>query len=209
MRLRDLLDAMPVAAILRGIAPGEAVAVARVLVDAGIRIVEVPLNSPDPFDSIARIAAAFRGICLVGAGTVLRAADVDRVAGAGGRLVVAPNFNPAVVARACELGLVAVPGVQTPTEAFAALAAGADALKFFPCEVIPPQAIRAMRAVLPRDTIVLAVGGIGAENMPAYREAGVDGFGIGSSLYKPGMAVGEVAERAGSLAAAAKALAAK
>jgi 2-dehydro-3-deoxyphosphogalactonate aldolase len=207
MMLREFLNDMPVAAILRGIAPGEAVAVGQALVDAGFRIIEVPLNSPDPFDSIARIATAFGDTCLVGAGTVLKPGDVDRVADAGGKLIVAPNFNAGVVDRARQLGLVTVPGVQTPTEAFAALDAGAAALKFFPCEAIPPKVVRAMRAVLPRDAIVIAVGGIGTENMPAYREAGVDGFGIGSSLYKPGMSAGDVLERARALAAVAATMA--
>jgi 2-dehydro-3-deoxyphosphogalactonate aldolase len=204
--LRPFLNEMPVAAILRGITPDEAVPIGQVLADSGIRIIEVPLNSPEPFASIHRIAAEFGDTCLVGAGTVLRVEDVDRVAEAGGRLIVAPNFSAAVVTRARERGLIPVPGVQTPTEAFAALEAGAAALKFFPCEVIPPKAVRAMRAVLPDGTIILAVGGIGTENMPAYREAGVDGFGIGSSLYKPGLSAGEVAERATALVGVARAM---
>ncbi len=203
MTLRDYLNAMPVVAILRGLSPDEAVDVAAVLVAAGIRIIEVPLNSPDPFVSINRIAVAHGDTCLVGAGTVLRAEDIDRVADAGGRLVVAPNFNVAVVSRARTLGMISAPGVQTPTEAFAALDAGADGLKLFPAEIIPPKAVRAMRAVLPTDTIVLAVGGIGADNMNAYRDAGVDGFGVGSSLYKPGMTIDDIGARARALVAEA------
>jgi len=203
MTLRDYLNAMPVVAILRGLSPDEAVDVAAVLVAAGIRIIEVPLNSPDPFVSINRIAVAHGDTCLVGAGTVLRAEDIDRVADAGGRLVVAPNFNVAVVSRARTLGMISAPGVQTPTEAFAALDAGADGLKLFPAEIIPPKAVRAMRAVLPTDTIVLAVGGIGADNMTAYRDAGVDGFGVGSSLYKPGMTIDDIGARARALVAEA------
>lgn len=203
MTLRDYLNAMPVVAILRGLSPDEAVDVAAVLVAAGIRIIEVPLNSPDPFVSINRIAVAHGDTCLVGAGTVLRAEDVDRVADAGGRLVVAPNFNVGVVSRARTLGMISAPGVQTPTEAFAALDAGADGLKLFPAEIIPPKAVRAMRAVLPTDTIVLAVGGIGADNMTAYRDAGVDGFGVGSSLYKPGMTIDDIGARARALVAEA------
>ena len=203
MTLRDYLNAMPVVAILRGLSPDEAVDVAAVLVAAGIRIIEVPLNSPDPFVSINRIAVAHGDTCLVGAGTVLRAEDIDRVADAGGRLVVAPNFNVAVVSRARTLGMISAPGVRTPTEAFAALDAGADGLKLFPAEIIPPKAVRAMRAVLPTDTIVLAVGGIGADNMTAYRDAGVDGFGVGSSLYKPGMTIDDIGARARALVAEA------
>lgn len=203
MTLREFLADMPLAAILRGVHPEEALDVALVLVDAGIRIIEVPLNSPEPFVSIGRIAAVFGDRCLIGAGTVLRSGDVDRVADAGGRLVVAPNFNADVVSRARSLDLIPVPGVQTPTEAFAALDAGAAALKLFPAEIIPPKAVKAMRAVLPGDTLLLAVGGIGPDNMAAYREAGVNGFGIGSSLYRPGLAVSEIAVRAQALVAAA------
>ena len=203
MTLREYLNAMPLVAILRGVQPDEALDVAQVLVDAGIRIIEVPLNSPDPFVSIERIASTHGAQCLVGAGTVLQADDVDRVANAGGRIVVAPNFSAAVVSRARALGLIPVPGVQTPTEAFAALEAGAAALKFFPAEIIPPQAVKAMRAVLRGDTLVLVVGGIGPDNLAQYRDAGVDGFGIGSALYKPGLAVPEIAARARALVAAA------
>jgi 2-dehydro-3-deoxyphosphogalactonate aldolase len=199
MTLKDALAACPVVAILRGIEPSEAEAVAGALVDAGIRIIEVPLNSPDPLTSIARIAHAFGQKALIGAGTVLTAEAVDAVAAAGGRLIVAPNFERAVVARAKARDLVAMPGVMTPTEAFAALAAGADALKLFPGELMPPAIVKALRAVLPREALVIPTGGVSVTNMAEYRAAGADGFGIGSALYKPGMSADEVGRRAQAL----------
>lgn len=194
-RLVQALRQCPLVAILRGIEPREAVAVGRALFDAGFRVLEVPLNSPLPLESIAALARDLPE-ALVGAGTVLAADAVDEVQRAGGRLVVAPNFDAAVVRRAAALGLDSVPGVATPTEAFGALQAGASALKLFPAEMIPPAAVKAMRAVLPAHALLLPVGGIGTANMAAYRAAGADGFGIGSALYRPGLAAAEVSARA-------------
>ncbi|MBA2961637.1 MULTISPECIES: 2-dehydro-3-deoxy-6-phosphogalactonate aldolase [Ramlibacter] len=193
--LHTALAACPLVAILRGITPAEAVPVGRVLVDAGFRLIEVPLNSPDPLISISALAHAFPQV-VVGAGTVLRRAEVGPVQSAGGRLVVAPNFDAAVVQEAVDLDMVCLPGVVTPTEAFAALAAGASGIKLFPAELVVPAAVKAMRAVLPADALLLPVGGITPANMAAYRSAGANGFGIGSALYKPGMSVEEVARQA-------------
>jgi 2-dehydro-3-deoxyphosphogalactonate aldolase len=193
--LEAALAACPLVAILRGITPAEAVPVGRVLVDAGFRVIEVPLNSPDPLASISAIAHAFPQ-AIVGAGTVLRRQQVGPVQAAGGRLVVAPNFDAAVVQESIDLDLACLPGVATPTEAFAALAAGATGIKLFPAELISPAVVKAMRAVLPADAWLLPVGGITPANMAAYRAAGANGFGIGSALYKPGMSVDEVARQA-------------
>jgi 2-dehydro-3-deoxyphosphogalactonate aldolase len=188
---------LPLVAILRGVLPDEAGAIGTVLVDAGWRMIEVPLNSPEPLLSIAALADAFPD-ALVGAGTVLSASAVRDVHAAGGRLVVAPNFEADVVREAVALDMVVLPGVLSASEAFAALAAGATGLKLFPAEMIPPAAVKALRAVLDRATIVMPVGGISLDNMAAYRDAGASGFGIGSSLYKPGTtaeAVGDAARR--------------
>jgi 2-dehydro-3-deoxyphosphogalactonate aldolase len=193
--LEAALAACPLVAILRGITPAEAVPVGRVLVDAGFRVIEVPLNSPDPLASISAIAHAFPQ-AIVGAGTVLRRQQVGPVQAAGGRLVVAPNFDAAVVQESIDLDLACLPGVATPTEAFAALDAGATGIKLFPAELISPAVVKAMRAVLPADAWLLPVGGITPANMAAYRAAGANGFGIGSALYKPGMSVDEVARQA-------------
>ncbi|TFZ07748.1 2-dehydro-3-deoxy-6-phosphogalactonate aldolase [Ramlibacter humi] len=187
--------ACPLVAILRGLRPEEAVDVGRALVDAGFRLLEVPLNSPDPLRSIAALSRAFPQ-AMVGAGTVLRRQEVGPIQAAGGRLIVAPNFSAAVVQETRELGLACLPGVATPTEAFAALDAGATGLKLFPAEAIPPAAVKAMRAVLPRGVRLLPVGGIAADNMAEYRAAGADGFGIGSALFKPGLSAAEVGLRA-------------
>ena len=200
-RVTQALQALPLVAILRGITPDGAVPVAQVLVQAGWRLIEVPLNSPQPLRSIAAIAKAFPQ-ALVGAGTVLQLAQVRDVAAAGGALIVSPNTDVAVLHEAIRLGLVALPGVATPTEAFAALAAGAHGLKLFPSEMIPPAALKAMRAVLPAGTLLLPVGGITLANMSSYRAAGAAGFGIGSALYKPGMAVADVVLQAERFAAA-------
>ena len=186
MDFMALLHAFPLAAILRGISPAEVEPVGDALVRHGFRIIEVPLNSPDPFDSIGRFVRRFPG-AMVGAGTVLDPADVDRVQAAGGQLIVMPHGDPAVIRRAKALGMACVPGVATPTEAFAALAAGADALKLFPAEALPPPVMKAWLAVLPRGTALLPVGGIRPDNMAPYWAAGARGFGLGSALYKPGM----------------------
>jgi 2-dehydro-3-deoxyphosphogalactonate aldolase len=193
--LRDAMSQLPLVAILRGIQPQEAVAVGQALRDAGWRMIEVPLNSPQPLQSIAALAGAFPEL-LVGAGTVLSPQQVADVKAAGGKLVVAPNFDAAVVRAAVEGGMVCMPGVFTPSEAFAALDAGASALKLFPAEMIPPAAVKAMRAVLPPDTLLLPVGGVSPANMRDYLAAGASGFGVGSALYKPGAGAAQVAQRA-------------
>jgi 2-dehydro-3-deoxyphosphogalactonate aldolase len=202
MELTNWLDRCPLVAILRGVKPDEVLDVAAGLDAQGVAIVEVPLNSPDPIDSIRRLTAAFGDRLLIGAGTVMSAADVTRVAGAGGRLIVTPHADAAVVRAAKSSGLLAVPGCFTPTEALAMLAAGADALKLFPAEGASPAMLRAIRAVLPPATMVLPVGGIDATNMAAWTAAGAAGFGIGSSIYKPGDSAETVGAKAHALIAA-------
>jgi len=189
-------------AILRGLKPSEAVAVAGAVYRAGIEAIEVPLNSPEPFTSIASIVQALPKTALIGAGTVLTAADVDALHGAGGRLLVSPNIDADVMIRAAHHRLVTMPGVLTPTEAFLAIRLGASALKFFPASVIGPGGIAAMRAVLPASTPVGAVGGVSEKDFAGYKTAGVTVFGLGSSLFKPGMTVAEVAARAEAAVAA-------
>ncbi|MGA8446665.1 MAG: 2-dehydro-3-deoxy-6-phosphogalactonate aldolase [Roseiarcus sp.] len=186
----------PLVAILRGVRPDEAEPIAGAIVEAGFGAIEVPLNSPEPFDSIARIALRFGERILVGAGTVLEPHEVDDVAEAGGRLVVAPNADRAVIERAAKLGLIVLPGVATMTEAFEALKAGASGLKLFPGEAIPPEVVRAWRSVLPKGTPLFPVGGVTPERIGPYRRAGADGFGVGSALYKPGAGVEAVARAA-------------
>jgi 2-dehydro-3-deoxyphosphogalactonate aldolase len=203
--LRAALKVCPIAAILRGVKPEEVDAIGDALVEAGITVIEVPLNSPEPFESIKRLAARHSARALVGAGTVLEAGDVARVAQAGGKLIVAPNFDADVVRAAKAADLAALPGVMTPSEGFAALKAGADGLKLFPAEIIPPAVFKAWRAVFPVDTQMLAVGGVGVDNIAAYREAGASGYGIGSALYKPGRPPAEIGRLARALVAAAKA----
>lgn len=205
-RLAQALTALPLVAILRGITPAEALPVGQALVDAGFRLLEVPLNSPQPLDSIAALAEAFPQ-AVVGAGTVLQAEQVQAVAQAGGQLIVAPNTDVDVLFAALDRDLVCLPGVATPTEAFAALAAGAHGLKLFPAELVSPAALKAMRAVLPAHTPLLPVGGIAPETMAAYRAAGASGFGIGSALYRPGMTAADVALQAQRFAQAWQAVA--
>lgn len=195
-------EALRVVAILRGLTPERARGVGAALVAAGIRAVEVPLNSPRPLHSIELLAGEFSDRAVVGAGTVLTPQEAEAVAGAGGRFVVSPNFDADVVARTRQLGLVPVPGIATPSEAFAAIRAGASLLKAFPCEMIPPAAIKAWRAVLPNEVGVLAVGGIGPDNIAAYAAAGVAGFGIGSWLFTPTLSDAEIGERAAACIAA-------
>jgi 2-dehydro-3-deoxyphosphogalactonate aldolase len=183
-------------AILRGVQPHEVAAIAAALDTAGVAIVEVPLNSPDPLASIAVLARDFGARLLIGAGTVMTEAQVADIARAGGRLIVTPHADPAITRAAKAHGLMAIPGFFTPAEAFAMLAAGADALKLFPAEAASPAVLRALRAVLPVGTAVLPVGGIDAGNIPAWRAAGAAGFGIGSAIYKPGDSAETVAAKA-------------
>jgi 2-dehydro-3-deoxyphosphogalactonate aldolase len=205
--LQEQLAGLPLIAILRGVEPGEAVAIGQALIDAGFRAIEVPLNSPEPLRSIAALADAVGEHALIGAGTVLDPADVDRVADVGGRLIVMPHADHAVMRAAKTLALWCMPGVATPTEAFGALAAGADALKMFPAEALPPAAVKAWRAVLPKDAWLLPVGGITPERMAPYLTAGANGFGLGSALYQRGRTPAEVAARAAAFASAYRDLA--
>ena len=198
------LQRSPLIAILRGVRPDEVVGIAEDLIAAGILIIEVPLNSPEPLESIRRLAAACAGKALVGAGTVMRGDEVDAIRVAGGELIVTPHANAPVVKRAKELGLLAVPGFFSPTEAFAMIDAGADGLKLFPAEAASPKVLGALRAVLPRTIPVLPVGGIDAAAIPAWLKAGANGFGIGSALYKPGLDRAAVAAKARVLVDALK-----
>lgn len=195
---------LPLIAILRGITPDEAVEVTQALVDAGITQIEVPLNSPDPLVSIAAMAKAFAGRAVIGAGTVLSVQAVQDVAAAGGTLIVSPNADPAVIAQTKRLGLQSWPGVMTPTECFAALAAGADGLKFFPGNLVGPDGLKAIRAVLPKGTRCFAVGGAGPANFAQWLAAGADGFGIGTALYTPGLTGAEVGAKARAIVDAYK-----
>lgn len=195
-RFDTAFAALPLVAILRGLPPADAEQAAAVLYEAGFRLIEVPLNSPEPFDSIATIRRTLPADALVGAGTVLAAAQVDRLAAIGADLVVMPHADTAVIRAAKAHAMVCIPGVATATEAFAALAAGADALKLFPAEQIAPPIVKALRAVIPRDVRLLPVGGIGPDSLAPYRAAGAAGFGLGSALYSPGMPAAELAARA-------------
>lgn len=189
----------PLVAILRGLTPAEAPAVLEALLAAGIGLIEVPLNSPDPLDSIALMVKQAAGRGRIGAGTVLTRAEVDSVAATGAQLIVSPNANPEVIAATKAAGLDSFPGVFTATEAHAAIAAGADALKFFPADLLGPSGIKAIGTILPKGFPLLAVGGVDASNMADYLAAGVAGFGIGSSLYKPGMSADDVGRRAAEM----------
>ena len=190
------LNKLPLVGILRGIKPEEAEAIGQGLYETGFRLIEVPLNSPDPFASIAAIRRCLPGDALVGAGTVLRVDDVALLKASGGEVVFMPHADSAVIHAAKAAGLLCIPGVATPTEAFSALAAGADGLKLFPGEMVTPQVVKAIRAVLPKDTLLLPFGGITTDTMKPYVDAGARAFGLGSSLYKPGMSCAQVVERA-------------
>ena len=194
--LRGRLGECPLVAIVRGIRPEEAERIGEALIAAGIRIIEVPLNSPQPFKSIRRLAMAVGDQALVGAGTVLDPIDVGRVAEAGGRLIVSPNTDVAVIEATVSAGLASSPGYFTPSEAFVAIKAGADALKLFPAEGASPAVVKAQRAVLPKDVPLLVVGGITPASMGPWLDAGADGFGLGSGLYKPGQSAEQVGEQA-------------
>jgi 2-dehydro-3-deoxyphosphogalactonate aldolase len=202
--LTQALAQLPLIAILRGLTPAEAPAIGQALVDSGFAIIEVPLNSPEPLQSIATLTAQFPH-ALIGAGTVLNVQQVQDVHDAGGRLIVSPNFNPAVVAKALSLNMVVLPGVATPSEAFAALDAGAHGLKLFPAEMISPATVKALRAVLPKAAALMPVGGITPDNMAPYRAAGASGFGLGSALYTPGRSAQEVQTQAQAFASAFRA----
>jgi len=193
--LAQAMAQLPLIAILRGLTPAEAPAIGHALVSSGFALIEVPLNSPEPLQSIA-VLTQRHPQALIGAGTVLNVQQVQAVHAAGGRLIVSPNFNPAVVAQALALGLVVLPGVATPTEAFGALEAGAHGLKLFPAEMITPAIVKALRAVLPQEAALLPVGGITPGNMAGYRAAGASGFGLGSALYAPGRSAEQVRTQA-------------
>lgn len=202
MNWADVVNGLPLVAILRGLTPEEAQPVGAALIEAGFRCLEVPLNSPRPLESIAILRQRFGGVALVGAGTVLTASAVEEVASAGGEIIISPNCNPAVIGATKAKGLISLPAFFTPSEAFTALEAGADALKLFPAEAAGPSALLAMRAVLPANVPIFPVGGVDPDTMSAYRRAGAAGFGIGSSLYAPGRSITEVTQRASALVSA-------
>ena len=208
MSARGLFDRCfaqcPLVAILRGVTPDEAVAIGEAVAESGIRIIEVPLNSPEPLASIERLAQRFGDEVLVGAGTVLHPQQVAQVRDAGGRLVVSPNSNPAVIRATVEAGMVSSPGVLTPSEAFAALDNGAHALKLFPAEAASPQVVKAIRAVLPKEVRLLIVGGVTPQSVDGWLDAGADGFGLGGALYQAGQSAQETLAKAQAFVAAVK-----
>lgn len=201
--IQEQIDQLPLVAILRGLTPDEAIGIGTALYQAGIRVMEVPLNSPvDPLESIRRLANEFSGKAAVGAGTVLTPHDVEAVHAEGGQLIVSPNCNPAVIQRTKELSLHSMPGVTTCSECFQAIDAGADGLKIFPASVPGPKGIKDMTAVMPKHIDLFAVGGVTAENMHEWLEAGAKGVGLGSNLYRPGDSIEEVARKAGAMVSA-------
>jgi 2-dehydro-3-deoxyphosphogalactonate aldolase len=194
--LRDYLNPLPLIAILRGIQPDEAVTVAEALLANGLRILEVPLNSPHPYESIARMIEYAGDRALIGAGTVLTGEQVEQVAATGAQLIISPNYSETVIRATKQRNMVSLPGVATPSEGFAALSAGADGVKLFPGEMLTPPVLKAWRAIFPIDVLLLPVGGITPETLAGYLAAGANGFGIGSALYRPGYSATEVGERA-------------
>ncbi|MGZ6014997.1 MAG: 2-dehydro-3-deoxy-6-phosphogalactonate aldolase [Phenylobacterium sp.] len=205
MNFEEALAESGVVAIIRGVTPDEVLAVGEALHGAGVRVVEVPLNSPEPYDSIDRLATAFKGRLFVGGGTILTEAEADAVAAAGGRLMVSPNTTPHVIRRALARGMIPFPGFATATEAFAAIDAGARHLKLFPASTYGVAHLKALKAVLPKDVMVAPVGGVGAADMAEWTRAGAGCFGIGSEIYKPGLAPDEIRRRAVDLVRAEKA----
>lgn len=202
--LDDALSQCPLIAILRGITPPEALEIGQTLFDAGIRIIEVPLNSPEPLKSIEQLASQFGGNALIGAGTVMTPDDVIEVRDAGGELIVMPHSDAEIIDEAKAEGLICLPGVATPTEGFSALTNGADGLKMFPGEAMPPKIVKAWRAVFPEAIKLMPVGGVSADNISDYLAAGASGFGIGTALYAPGRAASDVKARAEALVAACR-----
>jgi 2-dehydro-3-deoxyphosphogalactonate aldolase len=202
--LHRYLDECPLVAITRGVTPGEAEAIGDAIYEAGMRIIEVPLNSPDPFASIETLAKKFGEQVLVGAGTVLDPTDVGRVWDAGGRIIVSPDSNPDVIAATAAVGLVSSPGYFTPSEAFAAIEAGATALKLFPAEAATPAALKAQLAVLPKDVPILIVGGVKPDNMQPWLDAGATGFGLGGGLYQQGQSPEDTLQKARAYVAGLK-----
>lgn len=205
MNFEEALAESGVVAIIRGVTPGEVLAVGEALHQAGVRVVEVPLNSPEPYASIDRLATEFKGRLFVGGGTILTELEADAVAAAGGRLMVSPNTNPGVIRHAATMGMIPFPGFATASEAFAAIEAGARHLKLFPASTYGTGHLKALKAVLPRDVAIAPVGGVGAADMAEWRKAGAACFGIGGELYKPGLAPDEIHRRAVELVQAEKA----
>jgi 2-dehydro-3-deoxyphosphogalactonate aldolase len=205
MNFEEALAESGVVAIVRGVTPDEVVAVGEALRQAGVRVVEVPLNSPDPYDSIDRLATEFKGRLFVGGGTILTEAEADAVAAAGGRLMVSPNTNTGVIRHAAAMGMIPFPGFATASEAFAAIDAGARHLKLFPASTYGVGHLKALKAVLPKDISIAPVGGVGASDMAEWRKAGAACFGIGSEIYKPGLSPDEIHRRAVELVQAEKA----
>ena len=203
--IREWLEKLPLVAILRGIQPDEALDIGRALIDCGFRIIEVPMNSPEPLESIRRLSSAFGHECLIGAGTVLQPEWVTQIAEHGGKLIVMPHADSSVIAAAKQAGMYCIPGVATPTEAFGAIRAGADAIKLFPAERLGPSVLKAWRAVISRDIAILPVGGITPESMVSYIDAGASGFGLGSALYVPRRDPADTRQRARAFAEAWKA----
>ena len=203
-RLEELMMERPIVGILRGVRPSEVIAVGEVIIQAGIRLIEVPMNSPEPLESIHRLSEVYPTI-ITGGGTVINPDDVNRIKDVGGTIIVSPNMNPRVIRRTLDLGMTPMPGIQTATEAFAAYELGVRHLKLFPAGVLGPSYVKALKAVLPSDAKIFAVGGAGAAHFADWMQAGIDGFGIGSELFKSGKSLTEIADSAARLVSAYKA----